>query len=342
MTVRARPLRWVTRPMAFAVGFALACAGLDRLVEPIRAGGGKVEWFRDHGAGYDALFVGSSRTARGVVPSVFDGAMAEAGRPVRSFNLALPGMWPPEDGYVIERALERRDAPLAFLIVECNALRLGTPPGDQDTSRAVYWHDAERLRALWRRAFAPESASPEAPPDPRAVRQNLEALAEHVRYFAWNAARLGRGAELLRDALGAKRTQPAAPALGPAGDGYAPRRSRAPLRGEALAVYEQELRRATAGRERHSFADVESQAELRRKRALAERYGARLVLVAPPITGGVFAPLPELGAAFLDFSDPARVPELFAPEHRKDGGHLNALGAELYSRLLARGIAALR
>jgi len=83
-------------------------------------------------------------------------------------------------------------------------------------------------------------------------------------------------------------------------------------------------------------ATTESQAELERKRALAERHGGRLVLVAPPYLSVPFAPLPELGIAFLDFSDPRRYPQLFAPENRADGGHLNAEGAAIYSRLLAR------
>ena len=56
--------------------------------------------------------------------------------------------------------------------------------------------------------------------------------------------------------------------------------------------------------------------------------------MAPPVPGRTFAPLPGEDLVFLDFSDPARFPELFAPEHRQDSGHLNARGAEIYSRLV--------
>jgi hypothetical protein len=80
---------------------------------------------------------------------------------------------------------------------------------------------------------------------------------------------------------------------------------------------------------------------LRRKRALAARYGAELVLVAPPVPGRTFVPMPGGDQVFLDFSDPARFPELFAPEHRQDGGHLNARGAEIYSRLVGLALGAI-
>ena len=103
-----------------------------------------------------------------------------------------------------------------------------------------------------------------------------------------------------------------------------------------IADYERELADEIARGKPDHFGDTESQAELARKRALAERFGARLVLIAPPTVGPAFAPLPESGLLFLDFSSPARYPELFAAPHRLDHGHLNHAGALLYSRLLAR------
>jgi len=332
-----RAVRWVGISLAFAAGFLAACALLSRLVEPTPVGGGRIEWVRDHGADYDTLFVGSSRTFRQVMPSAFDAAMADAGRPTRSFNLALPGMRPPEDAYVAERALEGRTAPLRFLVVECNPVQLGIPPEDRETARAVYWHDAPRMRALWRRAFASPSQSPDAPPRGQNLRQQLVELADHAWHWAWNATRLGRGAELLHDSLAPQQRGRPALRLGPDGDGFQPRPSgRERFAGTEREVYLAALAEALERPHRLRYGDAESQAELERKRALAERHGGRLVLVAPPYLSVPFAPLPELGIAFLDFSDPRRYPQLFAPENRADGGHLNAEGAAIYSRLLAR------
>lgn len=325
---------------AFAAAFVVTCALLGRVLSPPPVGGGKTEWFRDHGEAFDVAFVGSSRTARQLSPSVFDAEMAAAGRPLRSFNLGFPGMRPPEDTVVIERALSRRRAPLALLVVECNPVRLGIPPEDEGTARAVHWHDAARMAVLWRRAFARHVAEPGGRLDPGVVAGHLAELPAHARHFAWNAARLGRGADLLRDLLAAPALRSAGPRLGPRGDGYAPPPAGRSLAGAKAEAWARSVDEARRRRERRHLADFESQAELARKRALAERHGARLFLVAPPVSGRVFVPGPGVEDAFLDFADPDAYPELFAPEHRRDVGHLNAAGAELYSRLLAREIAA--
>ena len=128
--------------------------------------------------------------------------------------------------------------------------------------------------------------------------------------------------------------------VGPLGDGFHPREYREPFHGEELEQYRRDLLDAPEQASRIHYGDVASQAEITRKVALAKRLGAHLVLLAPPILGPVFAPLPESGALFLDFSDPRRFPELFAVEHRNDGGHLNPAGSQIYTRLLARAIAA--
>lgn len=322
--------------LAFAAGFLVACALLSHAVDPTTVGGGRIEWVASHHADYDTLFIGSSRTGRQVMPSLFDAAMAEAGRPTRSFNLGMPGMRPPEDSYVLERALAGRRAPLRFLIVECNPVRIGLPPQDRATARAVYWHDAPRMRVLWKRAFAPSSLAADAPLSGPVVRQHLLELAEHAHHWLWNATRLGRGAEQLQEALAVRDAPRRSHWLGPAGDGFHPRPMRQPFDGDALARYQRELSRALAAPHGPRYGDAESQAELARKRALAAQHGGRLVLVAPPYVSEPFAPLPAQGIPFLDFSDPRRYPELFEPAHRNDATHLNPTGAEIYSRLLAR------
>lgn len=318
----------------------LVCAVLTRLVAPAPASASRrVEWLRRHGGAFDTIFVGSSRTARQVVPGVFDAEMAALGTPTRSFNLGAPGMRAPEDGYVLERALSRREAPLRFAIVEANEVRLGIPSQDEGTTRAVYWHDVPRMRVLWNRVWAAELSAGDAPRSGRVVVRNLFEFADHLRHWFWNASRLGRGPELLQDALSLRQKR-LANVLGPAGDGYSPGRVRRRLAGAELERYQRDLEAVRSGAHQVALADVESQREIRRKQALAARYGARLVLVAPPLVGIPFAPQPESGVLFLDFSDPRRYPELFTPEHRNDAGHVNALGAELYSRLLARELAA--
>ena len=207
-------LRGVLAAFACGAGFALACWALDRVVDPISAGGGRIEWVRDHSADYDTLFVGSSRTARQVVPSIFDAEMAEVGTPTRSFNLGMPGMRAPEDGYVAERALGRRATPLRYLVVECTPVRLGIPPGDRETARAVYWHDAARVRVLWNRIWAAQQVSHGGHLDERIVRRNLvEMLDPCATGDGTVAARAG--ADLVRGALSPADERTPALWLGP-------------------------------------------------------------------------------------------------------------------------------
>jgi hypothetical protein len=341
VTPCAGRLRGLAAALAFTGGFALACAALARLVSPVAAGASdRADWLRERGAGFDTLFVGSSRTFRQLVPAVFDEEMAALGAPARSFNLGTPGMRPPEDSYVIERALRGREAPMRFFVVECNPLHLGVPPEDRGTTRAVYWLDGPRLEALWPRVWARPALMPEGRLSPAVVGGHLLKFADHLGHWLWNVSRVGRGAELLEHVLFAgARGRPEKAVIGPAGDGFFPREYRESFHGEEVERYQAALAAALEA-DRVYYGDLASQAELARKTALAARYGARLVLLGPPIVGRVFTPLPGSGALFLDFSDPRRYPELFAVSHRNDGGHLNAAGAELYTRLVARRLAA--
>ena len=51
--------------------------------------------------------------------------------------------------------------------------------------------------------------------------------------------------------------------------------------------------------------------------------------------------LAELGAPVLRYNVPALYPRLYDVEYRFDSGHLSAEGADYFSRLLARDVAAL-
>jgi len=334
--------------VAFAAGLAAVWITLNGLVSPTPADGiSKVEWLREHGASFDTLFLGSSLTARQMVPTVFDATMEELGSPTRSFNLGLPGMLPPEDTYVLELALKDREAPLRFGLVECEGLRLGVRRRDRFTSRAVYWHDTARMRVLWNRFWVPPSLASEGAAGPPPPQRDFRHLRSHAQHWLWNTTRLGRGAEGLKLALASPKDRQRAREreerqLGPDGDGYRPTVPHS-LAGAARASYLTDLAAARERGSRLVYGDPESQAELLRKKALIESHGGRMVVIAPPTTGGQLAPLPESGLLFLDFSDPDRYPELFVPEHRKDSGHLNQEGAAIYSRLLAHQlVAALR
>src|SRR5262245_37152928 len=67
---------------------------------------------------YDTLWFGSSRIYRGIMPGLFDQLTSEGGVPTKTFNFGLDGMFPPEDAYVIERALENPPNNLRWVFIE--------------------------------------------------------------------------------------------------------------------------------------------------------------------------------------------------------------------------------
>lgn len=84
-----------------------------------------------------------------------------------------------------------------------------------------------------------------------------------------------------------------------------------------------------------------SQGELLRKKAMAERLGARLLAVSPPfLRDTAFAPDPSDGILFLDYSNPNTWPDFHSPESRRDHSHLNEPASIRYSRSIAERVAA--
>lgn len=67
----------------------------------------------------------------------------------------------------------------------------------------------------------------------------------------------------------------------------------------------------------------------------ANQRGVEVVLVFPPSTKSAKS---SGGLEILDFDDPATYPELFEPDARMDETHLNAQGAALFTRLIARSV----
>jgi hypothetical protein len=334
-------LRGACNLAAFCLGIAVAATVLSSFVEPSRVTpiSAKLDWLAER-EDFDTILIGSSRTHRQLLPTVLDAAMTEAGVPITSFNLSTDGMRPPEDGYLLDRALAERDKPLRFLIVEANPIDLRIADDNEDSERVVYWHDLRRMKALWSRAW---SASIARPPS-LAKRtsdtwRNLRYFSEHLTYWISNTVLAGRGAELLDAAIGrAPPPRDEMRDLGPALDGHLIPRGDDVMDPAELRDYDRKTAEFQQKGLRLDPGDRASQAELARKAKRARQFGARLVVVAPPsMNAEVFRPDPAVGedVIFLDFSDPAKYPALFAIENRRDSGHLNTKGSVLYSRMVA-------
>ena len=329
-------MKWLNA-FSFAAGYALIATALMHMMPPVRPSqlGAKLDWLADHGAKFDTFFIGSSRVHRQIVPDIFDSEMAAHGLKTSSYNLAGDGMRPPEDEFVMEHAFANRTAPLRLLLVECNFVELKIPDGDAGTSRAIYWHDAARMKRLWRCCWSSGrgfTVSDYATRAWKGVRQ----FPAHIQHWIWSSGRLGLGNDLLTATFLGAPPRDDTRELG--ASGYRPPKAVPPMNGSALRDYEKDLAAVRKNPPQHSTEDYESQAALAWKKQLAEKLGARLVLIASPYPKSkTFAPRDDI--TFLDFSDPNRYPELYVPEHRRDHGHLNVRGSEIYTRHIARQIA---
>ena len=298
----------------------------------------KLTWLREHGAEFDTLFLGSSRTYRQVVPELFDQLMAENGRPSRAFNLGVDGMRPPEDTFLLENALPLLPKP-RLVVVECNEIRVRVRAVDRDTVRQVYWHDWQRQSVITQRAFFSDD------PRKRLKSRFKEACrlwpdyTEHICYWLENTSHLGRGIELLTAATAPTVRPPMGlQDVGPELNGFRILPGHEQFEPGELAEYESDLARLLAKPLPDNRGDSVSLAEIAEKRRIIERAGARMVLVIPPYMDA-FAFRPQEGGGVppvLDLSSPQKYPEFYKVENRADSGHLNRAGSELYTRELAR------
>jgi hypothetical protein len=342
----------VVKGVLLLAGVLLASVALKPLDDfaDVEVVGPKLARFRVDKDEISVLFVGSSYVFREVSPEVFDDAAAARNMEARSFNLGVPGMDPPETYFLLETALAERPANLRWVIIELDHYRTGIRPRNVHTRRFEYWHTPARTLEVSRAILAKRATA------------GLKAkeLATHAEVFARWLVNAGWGRHYVDGLIGGAATAADARlALGPRGDGYMSlddeEATTYGLRREffqALEVDRLEEKRAALvealrggpharGEETYAFERRALEAALDAVR----RAGARPILLVPPALEArstlVGLARDELGADVLVFNDPTRYPNLYDPEYRFDMGHLNARGAEMFTRLVAEEVAAL-
>lgn len=290
---------------------------------------------------FDTVFVGSSRVYNHLSPKIFDDERAAAGRPGRAFNLGVSAMRPPESFQMLDRALALRPARLRVAVLELVNVYPRLEPRERDTRRATAWHrPREAAWILLATLLHPDWAN------------KSRWFYDHALASARAFFHVGDAHDRLFDAAGPPRAV-GSEGLGMDGDGYAPTTA-------AAKAEDPEHRRFLAdlpayGRAVAAMTDPPPPAErdpvnlllrwdLPRRVAQLRARGIETVLFIPPVAerqDGLRALAARCpGATLLAFNDPARYPELYRPEIRVDAGHLDADGAEILTRLLARRLLA--
>jgi hypothetical protein len=314
-------------------GFCITSLGLHLFLPRQEVAGvsPKVRFIKEHRDDIDTLFIGSSRVYHGLNPSAFDAVTAAAGLPTHSYNFGVDAMLPPETFYVVDQILAAHPRKLRWVFIELEDVQVTISPEHLHTQRALSWHDWKRTWIVANKLLELDVHEKWKQKRNRILR-NRNALATHFRLFLQNLVNTGR----VFDQTPLSSQEEDLPQLDyePKGDGYAPTMVR--MEGERRARYEAWV---AADPSSATLRDVDRYAD-QAFRHYAEKFralGATLIFFVTP-GSRAFLPSRFIGGqpgAVMAFNDARAFPSLYLTSSRIDEGHLNAKGADEFSRLLA-------
>ncbi len=332
------------------IGFWLTSTSIRALMPlPSRLGlRAKLETWYAHRSQFDVVFVGSSTIIRGVRPEVVDpllGPSSSTGRPRRSFNLALPGMFAYETDAYLEWILDRAPENLELIVIEFPRWYVSNAvmKANAHTERNIRWHTPRQTLNVLESIRLDERIGPGS---------KLALGSAHIGLFGRWLGNVGLGAAALAPA-----TTPMDFTTGRLlqSRGWIPlefthrdfylERQRAFMNG--LERWNQQL----AQRRRRDMDPPEERELARYNRgALAaqvrriERSGLRVVYLAPPISMAtpITWAMYEAGVVpdLIDLNRADRYPALFTAANRFDESHLSIRGATLMSSIIGRELGA--
>lgn len=282
------------------------------------------------------LFVGSSLIGRQLVPEVFDEQLGRHGLRVTSYNLGVDGMQSLEADFVLLQALQKQQFPaLRWVVLEAVGFPRRVDSSQAETIRAMYWRDFRRLRpvvaALHRDAFAGRRARRVLKRARKIIIRTINfgrSLVPHVRLTLLNYANVGRVSTYISE-----RIEPRVEQV-PTARGFFPVEAALDAEGEA------QLRELLAcDGSPMPWGDRHSVAILRETARWLQTRGITTLLIVPPDVHALGGDNGALAAATalpsMAFDNPLLYPELYDPAHRYDLRHLNRIGAEIFTRLVA-------
>ena len=156
----------------------------------------KMLYFAEHKDEFDAVYIGASRVFRGLDPVRIDAELAERGIELRSFNLALGGMLPFEQDYLLHEVLDMEPARLRWIFYEGGPMGAGLEDEHSSfalqpnlwSARGIQWHTASQTRKVLgaiRRL-------------PVTLRRKLHLARVHVEIFGRRFGNLGQGKTVFR------------------------------------------------------------------------------------------------------------------------------------------------
>ena len=333
-------------PALFLVALVGTSAWLRHVDEVPIWGGSRHRYVHAHQdlAGFDTVFVGSSRINYALIPAVFDARMRELGLACRSLNFAISGSRGHDFVECVDWLLEQRPAPGTRFLIEVQSfdqVRRGTNwMADQD----VEMHTARRLPERWSSILSA----------PQPWRDKVDQIYFSGMHTAANVLRIGQGPRIF-DALLARWLGQPIPGSGQVAECgfYATEVGAAePVRAAAKQFAEEEDRpkkllawKWDAARQAMQRGGFPLDVFLAMDRRLRAAGMVPCYVVMPTYLADFHGrdAIPEVArhAVVLDLDRPDRHPELFERGLWFDPGHYRRHGAEFITGWLAERLAEL-
>jgi hypothetical protein len=300
----------------------------------------------------DALFIGASYIEGGIDPSIFDKEMAAHGHPFKSYNLGVGTLSVVEMNEAVKEVLARRNCCRYVLLSP--SFHLWGLVASSDNVRSILFmtlpHAIEELAYVLSAPHVPNSPITR----PEYVRNIITATFRHYTNLGLAANLLGL--TTFSEASGNLKRNPTWNSEGYTRwpDHYNAAGDTASYQAGLLSVLDERPRYlAQAATDAQHFADRQVSPEMVERfvriAEQAEAAGAIPLVLLPPIVGD-WTSEADFSVKFaqrcgsshvLDFDDPSAFPAIFDVSVRYDGGHLNSRGAPVWSRLVARRMAAM-
>ncbi|MEB3883316.1 hypothetical protein [Lyngbya sp. CCY1209] len=308
----------------------------------------KLNQFSEKKDEYQAIFIGSSRIYRHIVPSQFDRLMASQGYPIQSYNFGVSGMTVPETHFVLQQILAMTPQNLEFVFLELYDVNLLIDDQNLRTERVIYWHTWEHTlwiyQLLWLNVLN----------EKRNIVLNLKKIYSHTLPLLYNLTNLGQGDRWIRRIL--PPTEGVDTTLNPRGDtaygtpgidGYLAlddepgpnfqKRHQEFL--ENLDTYHEKVQSITPTPERRAAPTSDQLKAIEDLIKTVRDSGATPVFIITPVlekeTHLIAAHTRGYIPLLFAFNDPIEFPTLYDENKRFDLDHLNHGGATEFSKLLA-------
>ena len=298
----------------------------------------KVNWVTEHGEDYDTMFFGSSRMHYALQPEVFDARMAALGMPTKSFNFALAGLRMHDVALMLDWVAEHKPSSLRRAVIELHSFDQRIRGSQWFSDRDVEMHAPV---VFWMRMQSILIG-----------KMSVVEKAAQVQYVALhslsNALRLGQGTRIVSDVLARSQGErlPNAYDVGRGGweDIAAVKLDHMIREHEEFSAKRDLFERQLSWKVAHTRLEgLEGGFNAGAVRTIASRLrsaGVEPIFVVMPSFScdfygrdGVAEVAQE--ARVLELDDPAPNRPIYDWSSYYDGSHLNAEGAEVFSRFLA-------